>query len=144
LGKLAMAILFAILVLVTLLIAGLTLGHLTLDLQQVVSLIVVNIIGVLPFCALGLLIGLFIDSQGAQAVTNILYIPMLALSGMFFPLPSYFHNVAKLLPTYQLFQLNLLALRLPSEGTVFLHCLSLLVITGLLLLLSIRRLPAAG
>ena len=42
--------------------------------------------GVLPFCALGLLLGTLVNGQGAPAVVNMLYLPMAFLSGLWLPL----------------------------------------------------------
>ena len=56
-AKLIMAMMFGIIVTATMIAAALTLGHLPLNAGQCASLTVINILGTLPFCALGLFIG---------------------------------------------------------------------------------------
>ena len=52
---------------------------------QIATLFAIDVPGVLPFCALGLLLGTLVKGQGAPALINMLYLPMAFLSGLWFP-----------------------------------------------------------
>lgn len=60
-----MALLFAVIVMVTMIAAAVSLGHLRLSIGQFFSLAVINILGALPFCALGLFIGTRASAKSA-------------------------------------------------------------------------------
>ena len=76
--------------------------------------------GVLPFCALGLLIGSRVNASAAPAIVNFIYLPMAFLSGLWMPLsmlPEFIRSIAPLWPPYHLAQLALVtAGQLPVAG----------------------------
>ena len=45
-----------------------------------------NVLGVLPFCAIGLFVGSLVSGQAAPAIVNLIYLPMAFLSGLWVPL----------------------------------------------------------
>lgn len=66
--------------------------------------------GSLPFCALGLAIGLNVGTQAAPAVVNLIYMPLAFLSGLWVPLylfPDWLQRLAPALPPYHLARLAL-------------------------------------
>ena len=65
-AKMGMAMIFAACIGVTLLIAGITLGGVRMDASQVALLLCVDMLGVLPFCALGLLIGTLVSGRARR------------------------------------------------------------------------------
>ncbi len=70
----------------------------------------VSLLGVLPFCSLGLLVGTLTKGSAAPAVMNLVYLPMSFLSGLLIPLNVLPHTVvqiAPLWPSYHLAQLTL-------------------------------------
>jgi ABC-2 type transport system permease protein len=144
LAKMLMAMLFASIVIVTLIVSALTLGHLPMSGRQTVVVMLVNILGVLPFCALGLYIGTRVSGRSAPGLVHLIYQPMLYLSGLFFPLPGFLRAAAPVWPAFYLDQLALHAVGLPSRGPVVLHVVVLTGLTILLTLLSIRRLSRVG
>lgn len=140
LAKALVAMLLVSLIVLMLLIAGPLAGHLTLHPGQAVRFAIVSILGTLPFCALGLFIGTCAGAKGAPAFVNLLYLPMIYLSGFFFPLPKTLHLIEFASPAYYLDQLALSALGVPSHGPPILHILVLSAVTLAFGVLAVRRL----
>lgn len=83
------------------------------------------VLGVFPFCALGLCIGLTAKAQSAAALVNLIYLPMSFLSGLWIPLtvlPNWMTWVAQLLPPYHLSQLVLKLQGFDMGQSVWIHC----------------------
>ena len=130
-GKMAMAMLTSGLIAVFLGLLAVGVAAVELSLLQCVRLLLVAMLGALPFCALGLLIGCLIKGQGAIALTNVVYLPMAVLSGLWFPLkllPPLLQQWAVLWPAHHLHQLARWALELPV-AQVWPHVLWLMVFT---------------
>ena len=109
-AKIAMSMTFALIVVVLLSGAAVTLGGVRLDAATWARLVGVLIVGTLPFCALGLWIGTLAKGQGAVAVVNLVYLPMALLSGLWLPLfvfPAIVQKLAVVWPSYHLGQLAL-------------------------------------
>jgi len=142
LAKMAMAMVFGVIVTATMIAAALTLGHLPLTVGQCFSIAAINILGALPFCALGLFIGTRVSAKAAPAITNLVYLAMIYLSGIMFPLPKTMQATAVIWPAYHLDQLMFRALGAPSQTMI--HIAVLASVTLLLTALSIRRLARIG
>jgi ABC-2 type transport system permease protein len=104
----------------------------------------VNTAGALPFCALGFLVGSLASGKAAPAFVNLLYLPMIYLSGIFFPLPKSMHWIALISPAYHLDQLAFAAAGAPSEGTAAIHAMVLACVTLACTMLALRRLARVG
>ncbi|RDD82666.1 ABC transporter permease [Dyella tabacisoli] len=146
LGKMAMAMVVAATVSILLLSMATFLAHASLTLSQMLSLFVTDLLGVLPFCALGLLLGTLIKGQGAPGLVNMIYLPMAFLSGLWFPLsmmPALLQQLAPIWPSYHLNQLALSAVGL-GQGPVWPHVLALSGYTVVLVWLAARRLRRYG
>jgi ABC-2 type transport system permease protein len=144
LAKLLMTMLFAFLVMATTIPAALLLGHLHLTFAQCVSVTAINVLGSLPFCAIGLFIGTRASGKAAVAFVNLIYVPMMHISGLFYPLPKFLRTISPVWPTYHLQQLVFAALAMPSYGRVAVHIAALFGVTLILTALSIRRLARVG
>jgi ABC-2 type transport system permease protein len=145
-GKMTMAVLVAAVVAVLLLAMATFLGHAGLTPGQAATLFVTEVFGVLPFCALGLLLATFIKGQGAPGLVNLVYLPMAFLSGLWFPLqmlPTLIQKLAPLWPSYHLDQLALAAVGL-GQTPVLPHLLVLAGYTALFLFVAARRLRRNG
>ena len=122
LAKMAMAALFALIIYIVLAIMAATLGGVSLALGQWLLLGAVATCGVLPFCALGLMIGSRANASGAPALVNLIYLPMAFLSGLWMPLtmlPSFIAQAAPIWPAYHLAQLALAVIGMaPSDGAL--------------------------
>lgn len=146
LGKMAMAMLVAATVSVLLLMMATLLAHVPLTVTQMLSLFVTDLFGVLPFCAMGLLLGTLIKGQGAPSVVNLIYLPMAFLSGLWFPLsmmPKLVQQLAPVWPSYHLNQLALSAVGL-EQGASWPHVATLLAYTVGFVMLAARRLRRFG
>jgi ABC-2 type transport system permease protein len=142
-AKLLMSMLFVLLIMLTMAGAA-PLGHLGLSANQLLWFSLVNILGAMPFCALGLYVGSLASAKAAPAFLNLFYLPMIYLSGILFPLPKSMHWMATLSPAYHLEQLGLASMRLPSAGSPAVHLLVLTAITLAFTALALRRLSRVG
>lgn len=146
LGKMLMAMAAAAVVILLLLALALTLGHVTLSLPQASALLLTGILGVLPFCALGMFVGTLIKGQGAPGMLQLIYLPMAFMSGLWFPLPmlpKLLQQIAPLWPSYHLDRLALASVGM-NRQPLLAHLLVLFVFTAACLLLAARRLRRHG
>ena len=67
----------------------------------------VLIAGTIPFSAIGLLLGARVSASAAPAWGNLLFLPMVLLSGLFLPLPEGLKRWVLVWPTFHLDQLAL-------------------------------------
>jgi ABC-2 type transport system permease protein len=84
-------------------------GHVHLAAGRVAALAVVLVLGVIPFCVLGLVIGLVFDGQTAQVAQMLTMLVLAFLGGIFIPfsnLPHVMQEIGKMLPSYHLVQLG--------------------------------------
>lgn len=146
LGKMVMAMVAAAVVIALLLVMGVTLGQAAVSAQQAGSLLLVGVLGVLPFCALGMLVGTLIKGQGAPGMLNLIYLPMSFLSGLWIPmgmLPRVLQQIAPVWPSYHLQRLGLVALGL-AQGGVAMHVGVLAGFALICFLIAARRLRRYG
>lgn len=146
-GKMAMAMGVAAVIASLLLALALFVAHVPLSASQALHLFALEIAGVVPFCALGLLLGTLIKGQGAPGLVNMIYLPMAFLSGLWFPLsimPAFLRQIAGLWPSYHLNQLALSAVGMPHEGSGPVHAAVLCAFTAVCLWLAARRLRRNG
>jgi len=144
LAKLLMTMLFALVVMVTMIPAALLLGHLPLTFAECAAVTAISIVGSLPFCAIGLFIGTRVSGKAAVAFVNLIYVPMMHVSGLFYPLPKFLRTISPIWPTYHLQQLVFGALGAPHYGRTGVHVAVLIGVTLVLTLLSVRRLARVG
>jgi ABC-2 type transport system permease protein len=142
-AKMLMAMLFAAIIMVTMCAAAVLLAHVPLPFPRLIAIAIVNVMGVLPFCAIGLFIGAIVKGAAAPGFTNLVYLPMMYLSGLFFPLPKGLAAVAPMWPAYHLNQLSLTAAGAPLAGTAI-HLTVLLGVTALFSWLALSRLRRAN
>lgn len=146
LGKMAMAMLMAAIVMMVLLSLGLFVAHVPLAAMQVVAMLATGTFGVLPFCALGLLVGTLVKGQAAPGMVNLVYLPMAFLSGLWMPLSMLPKILGQLAPMWPSWHLNALMQTAAGmqHGGVALHLLALAGFTAAFLLLAARRLRRHG
>jgi ABC-2 type transport system permease protein len=146
LGKMLMAMLAAAVVIGLLLVMGIGMAHVVITARQASLLMLTGVLGVLPFCALGMLVGTLIKGQGAPGVLNLVYLPMSFLSGLWVPmneLPKALQQLAPIWPSYHLHELGLAALDM-QHGVVFGHLFVLLGFTVVFFVIAARRLRRYG
>lgn len=106
-AKLLMSMFIAGVALALVVIAALLFGRLTASPTQLVIICMTLLIGSLPFTAIGLLLGSWCSASAAPAWGNLLFLPMMWLSGLFIPLPASLERWVVIWPTFHLNQLAL-------------------------------------
>lgn len=147
LAKMAMAMLFSALVALLVAVLAYSLAGVALRPSQWLLLVAVDVVGALPFCALGLYIGTVANGSGAPVVINLLYLPMAFLSGLWLPLqmlPDVFARLAPAWPSYHLAQLALKVVGMDAGGHVAMHVGVLAVVAVAFFVLARGRLARAG
>ena len=142
-AKMAMAALFAGIVSLLLMALAAGLAGVSLAPMQWLSLFAIDVIGVLPFAALGLWLGTHFSGSASVAVINMVYLPMAFLSGLWMPLsmlPGVFTTLAPLWPAWHLSQIALKVIGKDSGLPLALHVAVLLVVTAVFFFLALRRL----
>lgn len=145
-AKIAMALIFALIVCVVLGLLGAFVAGVRLAPGQWLGLLAVNLASVLPFSAIGLYVGARVGANAAPAVLNLVYLPMAFLSGLWLPLtmlPSLFATLAPAWPAYHAAQLALKVLGRDAGGAAWLHVLVLAATTVVFCLMARNRLAAA-
>lgn len=141
-AKMAMAMVFAAIISLILGLLAIAFAKVSLQPTQWALLFVINVFGVLPFCAIGLFIGTLVGGSAAPAVVNLLYLPMAFLSGLWLPLqilPSIFAKIAPVWPAFHLGQVALKVVDGDAGGSLALHLLVLAVVTVVFFVLARAR-----
>jgi ABC-2 type transport system permease protein len=145
-AKMAVAVIFAALAMGSMLLAALVAGSVSLSAGQLAIIAGVMIVGALPFAAIGLFIGAYASGSAAPAYANMLFLPMLWLSGLFIPLPKFLEPWVVIWPA---FHVNQVALGFAgvSQFSFMAPGISAAVLAGVTVVfggLAIRRLARHG
>jgi ABC-2 type transport system permease protein len=103
-ARTAVAMAFTALGVTSILVAARLAGAAPLSLAQMVCIALVMVAGAPAFCALGLFVGARASGSSAPAIINIIFLPMLWLSGLFFPLPGSLEMFVVVWPAFHLSQ----------------------------------------
>jgi ABC-2 type transport system permease protein len=147
LSKMAMAMLFAAIIYCILAVMAFTLGGVRLPVGQWLLIGAIAVTGVMPFCALGLMIGSRANASAAPAFVNLIYMPMAFLSGLWMPLPMLPHmitQIAPLWPAYHLAQLALMTVGQTPSSNIGMHLMALAGFTVLCFGIARRWLARAN
>jgi ABC-2 type transport system permease protein len=145
LAKMAMAMVFAIIISLVLAILAASFAGVTLGPGQWAMLLLTNVLGGLPFAAIGLFVGSLVGANAAPALLNVLYLPMAFLSGLWLPLsmlPDILSTLAPVWPAYHLGQLALKVVGHDQGVAAWWHLLVLAVVTAAFFVLAQRRLSS--
>ena len=143
LAKMVMALLFSAMVVIAIGLLGIYVRGVPLALPRLAGMVLVESIGTLPFCAIGLFIGSRVTGRFAPACANLVYLPLTYLSGLFFPMPESIRWMALFSPA---FHLNQLALGVAGAPIVLgamgptMHVAALVGVTVLFAGLALRNL----
>lgn len=145
-AKIAVAAIFAALAMLAMVLAAVVVAKVSLTGGQIATIAAVMIVGSVPFSAVGLFIGAYTSGSAAPAYANILFLPMLWLSGLFIPLPKFLEPWAVIWPA---FHVNQVALGFAgvSEFTFISPAISVAVLAGVTVVcggLAIQRLARKG
>lgn len=156
LSKLVMALLFSGIVMGTMIVAAAVIGHTGFNFLQYSGIMILDMLGSLPFCAIGLLIGTLASAKSAPGFANLAYLPFMHLGGLFYSLPRSVQPLEFFSPAYYLDKLGLRLAGAPSldqlsmgagpstHGTPLLQMAVLAVITLVFTALAVRRLARVG
>lgn len=144
LAKMLMAFLFAGVAVATISAIAYSTGRLPgMTAWTVGEVVALYVAGSIPFCALGLLLGSIAPGTSGPAVVNVVYFPMIYLSGLFFPLPPALQTLAPIWPAYHLNRMVLTTLgTIPGQPLV--HVLVLAGITVACTAAALYRITRVG
>lgn len=140
-AKMSMAMMFSLIIFMELALLALSFGGVDLSLLQWLQLLIVSLFSSLPFCALGLVIGILVHGQAAPAVVNFIYLPMAFLSGLWLPiqiLPKFLAKIAPIWPSYHAAQIALKVIGEDLGLPLWQHVTYLVIFTLGMLWLAIR------
>ncbi len=153
-AKMAMTVAFSAIVMVTVIGVAATMGHTGLSAGQFLEVALIDIVGSLPFAAIGLFIGTIASGKSAPAFINLAYLPMMHLGGLFYPLPKKIQIIERFSPAFYLDKLGLKAVGVPSldqlatgvsgNESMLLAVFVLAVVTLFFTALSSRRLKGGS
>lgn len=146
-AKLVMAMIFALIISLMLAVIGATMAGVSLSATQWILLLTVNVIGTMPFSAIGLWIGTSVSGQASPAIVNLIYLPMAFLSGLWIPLavlPKFINTLAPVWPSWHLAQIALKVVGGDAGGSVWMHLGVLVVITIAFFAMARRGLVERG
>ena len=104
-AKIVCGIGFSTIAYLPMLAIGLASGKIPLEAGQIVAMSAALIVGSVPFCALGLMVGSLVTGSAAPGYANLIYLPGCYLSGLFFPLPASMHWQTPIWPQFHISQL---------------------------------------
>ena len=142
-AKMSMAALFAAIMSLLLMLLAAAFAGVSLAPLQWLALFAINVIGVLPFAAIGLWLGAHFSGSAAVAVIYMVYLPMAFLSGLWMPLsmlPGVFTTLAPLWPAWHLSQTALKVIGADAGWPLALHVGILFAVTTVFFVLALRRL----
>ncbi len=147
LSKMAMAMLFVAIIYAILAAMAYGLGGVRLAPVQWLLVAAIALLGAMPFCALGLMIGAKANANAAPAFVNLIYLPMAFLSGLWMPLamlPKVIGQIAPVWPAYHLNQLALMSVGQIPVADVGVHLLWLGGFTAICFAIARRWLARAA
>jgi ABC-2 type transport system permease protein len=145
-AKFLMAMFFAALAMCTMIIAAKSAGKISFSNLQLALLTLTLVLGALPFCALGLFIGAHFSGGAAPGITNLVYMPMIYLGGLFIPLPAFLQRWVAVWPAFHLQQVAVAVVGV-TKFQILQPQMAGAVLLGIVVLfggLAIRRLARTG
>ncbi len=145
-AKTVVAVAFAALAMGTVFATARFAGNMPLDAEQAAAFATVTVAGTVSLCALGLWIGVHSSGAAAPGLSQLIYLPMLYLSGLFFPLPKTLLSWAAIWPAFHIEQLALRAGHV-EQSAFFDPKLSIAILVTITMIfggLAVRRLARAG
>jgi len=132
LAKVAMSATFGLIIIALMGLCGALLGGVRLSAGEWAGLAAVLVLGAVPFCLIGLAIGLAVSPAAAPGIVNLIHLPLAFLSGLALPveaMPAAIRTLAQALPQYHLGQLALGAIGYARQPDPMTHVLVLAATT---------------
>jgi imidazolonepropionase-like amidohydrolase/ABC-type multidrug transport system permease subunit len=146
-AKVVTALAIAASVNLTLAVLAATLGQVQLMPQQWLGVFAINVLGGLPFAALGLFIGSRVGAAAAPGIANAVYLPLAFLGGLWIPLqflPVIIRRIAEFTPSYHLLQLSLSVVSRGDGSAAWIHVAVLAAFAAVFFVLARQRLAYEG
>lgn len=127
-AKLVTCLAFTLVVLVALYAVAAWGGSVALPRATWAALLGLHLVGAIPMCLLGLVVGLRFGASGAMGVTNVLFLGLAVLGGLWMPtfvFPGWMQALAVGMPTFHLAELALAASGRDIRGEPLVHGLAL-------------------
>ncbi len=140
-AKIAMALLFSAIIVISLMTLGFTIGGAQLTLPRALALLGVLLSGAITFSAFGLAVGYNVSANGAVPLLNLIYLPMSFLSGLWVPiwaLPRGLQRFAFFLPPFHFSQLALKTLGGGRGMPAYVHVIAMVIATAVFLAIAYR------
>lgn len=131
LAKVIAAIPYALAVLLALTVVAVLVGSMTVEVGTLLRVFLVLVIGAMPFALFSLAVGALAGTTASAAILNAILMPMVVLSGLWFPheiMPDWVVSIGQVLPTWHLAQLAMVQV----EGGPWLGHLAVLVLTAII------------
>ncbi len=123
-SRIVLTFTFSLIVIMLLFFMGSVFAGVELLRSQWLLIALILVFGSLPFCAIGMTLGLYLKSSSAPAIVNLIYLPMGFLSGLWLPinfLPDFMQTFANALPAYHLAQITLKVIEMDLGANIWLH-----------------------
>ncbi|MCW5695148.1 MAG: ABC transporter permease [Bauldia sp.] len=108
LAKVIAAIPYALAVLLALTVVAVLVGSMAVNVGVLLRVFVVLVLGAMPFALFSLAVGARAGTTAAAAILNAILMPMVIVSGLWFPhdiMPDWVVSIGQFMPTYHLAQL---------------------------------------
>ncbi|KKO49454.1 ABC transporter permease [Arsukibacterium sp. MJ3] len=135
LAKMSTSLVFALLIMLLLFSTAVLFGDVRLAYSQWLLLLLLLLVGTLPFALIGLMLGLTLSDKTAPGVVNLLYLPMAFLSGLWLPIsmfPPFLQQLGWVWPSYHLSQIGLKVINMDQGHALWVHLLILTITSALL------------
>lgn len=139
-AKIITTLLFATLALIPVYLVAGFFGDVALARETWFGLFAVHLTATIPFVLIGLYLGFSFSSSAGVAVSNIVFLGLSVLGGLWFPVfafPSLMQALAKFTPSYHLGELALATVGASGERAIGFNILSVSIISVLFLALAL-------
>jgi ABC-2 type transport system permease protein len=139
-AKIGASMVFGAFSLLSLFLGGLLVGGIHMPITLWLGLFLMLLIGCLPFCALGLVLGYAAGPNSAPILANLIYLPVAIVSGLWVPiefLPAFLQRIALFLPAYHYAQLAQFPLGTGHGRPIWFHLGALVTFTVICLALAV-------
>lgn len=129
LAKVIAAVPYALAVLLAITVVAVLVGGMTVDVGTLLRVFTVLVLGAMPFALFSLAVGALAGTTASAAILNAILMPMVILSGLWFPheiMPAWVVSIGEFMPPYHLAQLAMVQV----EGGPWLGHLAVLGLTA--------------
>lgn len=131
-AKLVTTLVFATMALSLIYAIGGFVGEVSLARGQWLALLLVHLAGAIPFALIGLMLGFAFNANGAIAISNIVFLALSALGGLWIPVfvfPAALQRFATFLPSFHLAELALAVAGATGERPMMVHIFVIVAMT---------------